>query len=150
MQVNFKIISQGPHLSERKLGHRLFPSSIIKHEITRHFHIVVVQGWQRNVQKRVLYIQSCCNLLLNKPTAFLTFQLPLPSYLLKLPIFDQYGRFITASTHVCSPFASLGGCSSLQGTPQNWQILHSATSHSTTWERQCFQTTKKFLKITYT
>ena len=99
MLVNFKIISQGPHLSERKLGHRLFPSSIIKYEITRYFHIVVVQGWQRNVQKSVLYMQNCCNLLLNKPIGFLTFQLPLPSYLLKLSIFDQYGRLQLPCTY---------------------------------------------------
>ena len=34
----------------------------------KHFHVVVVQIWQRNVQKSVMYVQSCR--LLNKPIAF--------------------------------------------------------------------------------
>ena len=37
---------------------RLFTSSI-KREI-RHFQVVVVQRQQRNVQKSVLYVKSCC------------------------------------------------------------------------------------------
>ena len=36
----------------------VFPSST-KREI-RHFHVVVVQRRQRNVQKSVMYVQSCC------------------------------------------------------------------------------------------
>ena len=36
----------------------LFPSST-KREIG-HFHVVVVQRRQRNVQKSVMYVQSCC------------------------------------------------------------------------------------------
>ena len=36
----------------------VFPSST-KSEI-RHFHIVVVQRRQRNVQKSVMHVQSCC------------------------------------------------------------------------------------------
>ena len=35
-----------------------FPSSK-KLEIWS-FHVVVVQGWQRNVQKSVMNVQSCC------------------------------------------------------------------------------------------
>ena len=32
----------------------------IKQEI-RHFHVVIiVQKWQRNVQKSVMHVQSCC------------------------------------------------------------------------------------------
>ena len=36
----------------------MFPSSI-KREIW-HFHVVVMQGQQRNVQKHVMHMQSCC------------------------------------------------------------------------------------------
>ena len=36
----------------------VFPSST-KREI-RHFHVVVVQRRQRNVQKKVMHVQSCC------------------------------------------------------------------------------------------
>ena len=36
----------------------MFPSST-KREI-RHFHVVVVQWRQRNVQKSVIHVQSCC------------------------------------------------------------------------------------------
>ena len=43
---------------ERKLCRALFKSSI-KREIT-HFHVVVVQWRQRNVQQSVLPLQSCC------------------------------------------------------------------------------------------
>ena len=43
---------------ERKFSRRLFTSSI-KCEI-RHFRVVVVQWRQRNVQKSVMHVQSCC------------------------------------------------------------------------------------------
>ena len=43
---------------EKKLCRPLFTSSI-KREIT-HFRVVVVQWRQRNVQKSVLHVQSCC------------------------------------------------------------------------------------------
>ena len=36
----------------------MFTSSI-KREIM-HFHVVVVQNGQRNVQKSVMHVQSCC------------------------------------------------------------------------------------------
>ena len=39
----------------RKFRHGLFTSSL-KREVT-HFHVVVVQWWQRNVQKSVLHVQ---------------------------------------------------------------------------------------------
>ena len=61
----------------------VFPSST-KREF-RQFHVVVVQRRQRNVQKSLMHVQSCCfanlNLLL-----FFAFSLPSPSLLVKLPI----------------------------------------------------------------
>ena len=36
----------------------LFTSSI-KHK-SKHFHVVVVQKRERNVQKSVMHVQSCC------------------------------------------------------------------------------------------
>ena len=80
-----EFISWGPHSSlgrQRKIRHRLFTSSIKR--AIRHFHVLVVQWRQRNVQKSVMHVQSCC--FLNKPIAFLTFSLASPSSLLKLPI----------------------------------------------------------------
>ena len=53
------------------------------------FHVAVVRRRLRNVKKSVMHVQNCCfaNLnLLSKPIAFLTFSLPSPSSLLKLPI----------------------------------------------------------------
>ena len=47
----------------RKFRHGLFTSSL-KREVT-HFHVVVVQWWQRNVQKSVLHVQCCFFCLLN-------------------------------------------------------------------------------------
>ena len=59
----------------------VFPSST-KREI-RHFHVVVVQRRQRNVQKKVMHVQSLlfCQ---SKPIAFLPFSLPSPSSLLEV------------------------------------------------------------------
>ena len=39
-------------------------TSSIKREI-RKFHVVVVQGQERNVQKSVIHVQSCCFANLN-------------------------------------------------------------------------------------
>ena len=39
-------------------------TSSIKREI-RKFHVVVVQRWQRNLQKRVIHVQSYCFAILN-------------------------------------------------------------------------------------
>ena len=50
----------------------------------RHFHFVVVQGRQRNLQINVVHVQSCC-FAKSKPIIFLLFSLPSPSPLLKLP-----------------------------------------------------------------
>ena len=63
----------------------VFPSST-KREI-RYFHDVVLQRRQENVQKTVIHVQSCSS----KPIAFLPF--PLPSSLLKFPIYVRLGRF---------------------------------------------------------
>ena len=57
LKLNFK----GPYPGsegEIKFCRCLFTSSI-KHEI-RHFHVVVVQKRERNVQKSVMHVQSCC------------------------------------------------------------------------------------------
>ena len=43
--------------------HCIFLSST-KREI-RQFHIMVVQGWQRNVEKRRMYMQNCCFAYIN-------------------------------------------------------------------------------------
>ena len=40
------------------------------------FHVVVVQGRQRNVQKSAMHVQNCCFAI--KPIAFLTFPFPFP------------------------------------------------------------------------
>ena len=53
----------------------------IKSETTK-FHSAVVQQRQRNVQKSVLLVQSCC--FANKPITFLPFSLPSSLTLLKL------------------------------------------------------------------
>ena len=60
-RISLELISWGPHSSlgrEKEIRRRLFTSSI-KHAI-RHFHVVVVQGRKRNVQKSVMHVQSCC------------------------------------------------------------------------------------------
>ena len=43
---------------ERKFRRRLCTSSV--HREIRHFHVVVVQWRQRNVQKSVMHVQNCC------------------------------------------------------------------------------------------
>ena len=60
-RISLELISWGPPSSfgrEWQIHCRLFTSSI-KREI-RDFHAVVVRWRQRNVQKSVLYVQSCC------------------------------------------------------------------------------------------
>ena len=53
--------------------------------VTSPLHVVVVQGRQRNVQKRVMHAQSCCFPSLNVLQFFLPLALPSSSSLLKLP-----------------------------------------------------------------
>ena len=68
---------------ERKFCCCLFTPSI-KHEIS-HFHVVLMQWWQRNVQKTVMQEQICC--FANQTYCFfLTFLLPSLLYGLKVPI----------------------------------------------------------------
>ena len=59
----------------------LFPFSV-KREI-RQFHVVVVQRRPGNVQKSVMYVQSCCFARLNLLFFFLHFLLPSSSSLHK-------------------------------------------------------------------
>ena len=76
LKLNFK----GPYpSSEREIKFRccLFTSSI-KRQI-RHFHVVVVQKQERNVQKSVMHVRSCCFAYNIKPIVFLTFSLPFAS-----------------------------------------------------------------------
>ena len=59
-RISLELIFWGPDSSlerERKIRRRLFALSI-KPEI-RHFHVVVVQWRQRNLQKSVMHVQSC-------------------------------------------------------------------------------------------
>ena len=53
-----------------------------KREI-RHFHVVLVQARQRNVQKSVMHVQSCCFGYLNQ-LLFLPFSLTAPSSFIKV------------------------------------------------------------------
>ena len=65
-ELSWSWIPEKPHPSsewERKFHSSLFTSSI-KREI-RHFLVVVVQWRQRNVQKSVMHVQSCCFANLN-------------------------------------------------------------------------------------
>ena len=59
-QIVLKLNSKGLYQrsGEEKESCLLFPS-LTKREI-RHFHVVVVQRRQRNVQKSVMHVQSCC------------------------------------------------------------------------------------------
>ena len=64
--TNVPKIDQSSGFKEKENCCLVFPSST-KHEI-RHFHVVVMQRLQSNVQKSLMHMQSCCfgclNLLL--------------------------------------------------------------------------------------
>ena len=62
-----------PSSRERKFSHCLF-KSFTKREI-RHFHVVVLQWRQKNVQPSVMHVQSCCFALSSH--FFFTFSSPL-------------------------------------------------------------------------
>ena len=91
----FKILAKlsginpkGPYLSlkkEKENSCAVFTNSIKRAREIRKFHVVVVQRRQRNVQKSMMHVQSCCFAHINL-LFFLPFSLPLPSLLLKLPI----------------------------------------------------------------
>ena len=85
--------SEGPYpSSEREIKFRrcLFMYSI-KREI-RHFHVVVVHKRQRNVQKGVMHVQSCC--FGYETYCFLTFSSPSASLDLTVPT----EKFLTRSS----------------------------------------------------
>ena len=66
LAIFLELNSKGLHQSsgkEKESCCLLFPSST-KREI-RQFHVVVVQRRQRNVQKSVMHVQSCCFACLN-------------------------------------------------------------------------------------
>ena len=90
---------------------RVFTSST-KRKI-RHFYVVVVQRQQRNVQKSVMHVQSCCFAKLLKPIAFLTFSLTSPSSLLRPPIATED---LSLRTKNCI-YSSGELCSNVSDTP---------------------------------
>ena len=49
---------------EKKTSRCLVFTSSTKREM-RHFHVVVVPWWQRNVQKSMMHVQICCFVYLN-------------------------------------------------------------------------------------
>ena len=57
LEFNSKALLQ--RTGKEKESRCLLFTSCLKHEI-RHFHVVVVPWRQRNVQKSVLHVQSCC------------------------------------------------------------------------------------------
>lgn len=62
MQAPLELNYQEPYPSlqrQRNFRRRLFTSSIVREN--RHFHVVVVQQRQRNVQKRLLHMLSFCS-----------------------------------------------------------------------------------------
>ena len=62
LYLNFKRLFQSSR--KEKESCCLVFTSTIKREI-RHFHVVVVQQQQRNVQKSVMHVRSCCFANLN-------------------------------------------------------------------------------------
>ena len=87
MLANFfpELNSKGLYLSseQEKLNRCLVFTSFIKRE-KKNFYVIVVQWRQRNVQRSML--PGKVVVLLHKPIAFLTFSLPSPLSLLKLPM----------------------------------------------------------------
>ena len=74
--------------SEKEESRCLVYTSSTKRSI-RHFHVVVVQWRQRNVQKSVMHVQSCCLANRNLLLSFMPFSLTSPSSLLKRPNRDR-------------------------------------------------------------
>ena len=87
LAIFFRVESKGLHQSsgKKKKEGCIFVPFLDKREI-RQFHLVVVQRRQRNVQKSVMRVESCCFSCLNL-LLFLPFSLPSPLSLRKLPIF---------------------------------------------------------------
>ena len=57
LELNSKVCISSK--KKKKVARCLVSASSTKREI-RHFHVVVEQRRQRNVQKSVMYVQSCC------------------------------------------------------------------------------------------
>ena len=72
--------------SEKEKGGRCLVFTFATKSEIRQFHVVVVQQHSRNVQKRVMHMQSCC--FANLSLLFFC-PLLLPLSLLKLPIFSK-------------------------------------------------------------
>ena len=81
LELNSKRLCQSSGKENDSRGLTLTSSN--KSEL-RHYHVVVVQWQQRNVQKSVMHGKSCC-FAMYKPIAFFPFSLPSPSWLLKPP-----------------------------------------------------------------
>ena len=81
LELNSKRLCQSSGKENDSRGLTLTSSN--KSEL-RHYHVVVVQWQQRNVQKSVIHGKSC-SFAMYKPIAFFPFSLPSPSCLLKLP-----------------------------------------------------------------
>ena len=74
--------------NEKKISSLLVFFFSIKREI-RHFNVVFVQKRERNVQKSVMHVQSCCHCLLGL-LIFFTFSLPSES----LVVWTQINRCV--------------------------------------------------------
>ena len=57
LELNFKRLYQSS--GKEREGRCIVFTCLTQREI-RHFHVVVVQRRQRNLQKRVMHVQSCC------------------------------------------------------------------------------------------
>ena len=66
LAIFLELNSKGPYRSSGKEKESccLVFQSLTKREI-RHFHVVVVQWQQRNVQKSMMHVQSCCFATIN-------------------------------------------------------------------------------------
>ena len=64
LELNFKRLYQSSRSQRKRKSLSLVFTSSTEREI-RHFHVVAVQQRQRNVQKRVMRVQSCCFANLN-------------------------------------------------------------------------------------
>ena len=60
------------------------------------FHVVLAQWRQRNVQKSVIHVQSCC--FAHETYCFLTFPLPSSSWIRKVPKNNKYYHALMADS----------------------------------------------------
>ena len=79
--------SKRPYLClEKEKNFRVVLTFFVKRvRKSRKFHVAAVQRRLRNVQKRVMHVQSCCFGDRYKPIACYQFSLPSKAWLLKLP-----------------------------------------------------------------